>query len=349
MPPFRLLILLYAASIPSLLSAQSTSPCNWNPDYDGDNTIGVNDLLALLGVFEEVDSDADGIFDSQDDCVGIYDACGICDGPGATFPIIDEIIYVTDSVFLPPVGSWYVFTYAVDTIYTYVCPVEGCTNSVASNFNPLAVIEDGSCLLGPAQCGGQSSITFDGDTYNLVGIGTQCWFKENLRSDIYRNGDPIPGDLSDDEWSNATSGAQAASNVYSHTIYGRYYNWFATQDTRGLCPMGFHVPSDAEWMTLEMELGMTEAQAHSSGWRGTDQGLQMKSSPNDSPSWNGSNTSGFSGVYAGYRHDGGEFGGQCWWWSATTAIYRTLDSGFSTVDRFSGNPANGFSIRCIKD
>jgi|LauGreDrversion4_2_1035121.scaffolds.fasta_scaffold300525_2 hypothetical protein len=201
MLPFRLLLLLCAASIPSLLSAQSTSPCTWNPDYNGDNAIGISDLLALLSVFEEVDNDDDGIFDSQDDCVGIIDpcgvcngtgmdadadgicddadpcvgvpdACGLCNGPGPTFPIIDEIIYATDSVFLPPVGSWYVFTYAVDTLYTYVCPVQGCTDTSATNFNPSAVIEDGSCMYGPAQCGA-------GYTSATLVLYTDSWGYEN--------------------------------------------------------------------------------------------------------------------------------------------------------------------------
>jgi uncharacterized protein (TIGR02145 family) len=387
MLPFRLLLLLCAASIPSLLSAQSTSPCNWNPDYNGDNAIGISDLLALLSVFEEVDNDDDGIFDSHDDCVGIIDpcgvcngtgvdadadgicddadpcvgmldACGLCNGPGPTFPIIDEIIYATDSVYLPPVGSWYVFTYAVDTLYTYVCPVQGCMDPAATNFNPSAVIEDGSCMYGPAQCGGQSTITFDGYTYALVGIGTQCWFKENLRSDNYRNGDPIPGELSDGQWNSTMVGAQSVYNndVANLATYGRLYNWYATQDSRGLCPTGFHVPSDGEWMTLEMTLGMTQAQGDGWGWRGTDQGAQMKASPSDTPSWNGANTSGFSGLPAGERGSSGflyYLGSNGNWWSSSlhggNAIFRSLVTGYSNVYRFNFSQHYGFSVRCVQD
>jgi uncharacterized protein (TIGR02145 family) len=326
MRPSRLLFFL-AACLPSLAFAQSSAPCAWNPDFDGDNAIGVNDLLALLGVFEEVDSDGDGIFDSQDDCVGVYDACGVCNGagvdadadgicddvdpcvgaldecgfcngPGPNFPVIDEIIYATDSVFLPPVGTWYVFSYAVDTLYTYVCPVQGCTDTQASNFNPLAEIEDGSCTYGPAQCGGQSTVTFDGYTYALVGIGTQCWFKENLRSDNYTNGDAIFGNLSDEQWSNTTSGAQAIYNndLDNLSSFGRLYNWYATQDSRGLCPAGFHVPSDAEWFTLENFLGGAPIT-----------GAALKNSPMDDPPWDGWNSSGFGGLPAGYRDRNGAF------------------------------------------
>jgi len=136
------------------ITASAQYASDWNPDADGDNTIGVNDLLALLSVFEETDADNDGIFDSQDDCVGVLDACGVCNGPGPT-------VLVGDSL---------------------VCPVYGCTDNLASNFSASANTDDGTCTYGPAQCGGQSTVTFDGHTYNLVGIGNQCWFKENLEA-----------------------------------------------------------------------------------------------------------------------------------------------------------------------
>ena len=72
---------------------------------------------------------------------------------------------------------------------------------------------------------------------------------ENLRTSKYRNGHAIPGNLSDDEWTSAISGAQA---VYDNkkanlSTYGRLYNWYAVNDPRGLCPTGWHVPTDAEW------------------------------------------------------------------------------------------------------
>jgi uncharacterized protein (TIGR02145 family) len=359
----------------------------WDPDADGDDVIGVYDLLALLGVFEEVDSDGDGIFDSLDNCVGGYDdcgvcngngedadtdglcdnvdpcvgeidPCGVCNGPGPSVPVIDEIVYATDSVFLPPVGTWYVFSYAVDTLYTYVCPVSGCTDTQASNFNPLAVIEDGSCSFGPAQCNGQSTVTFDGHTYALLGIGTQCWFKENLRSGNYRNGDAIPGNLSSSSWQNTTSGAQTiySNNAGNLTTYGRLYNWYATQDSRGLCPTGFHVPSDSEWMMLEMALGMTDLQSNAWGWRGIDQGTQMKSSLVDSPPWNGTNSSDFSGLPAGFRNSlsfYGSLGTMSIWWTATPnadyAFSRSLQSSEQKVNRSQGVLQSGFSVRCVQD
>jgi uncharacterized protein (TIGR02145 family) len=228
------------------------------------------------------------------------------------------------------------------------------------NFNPTATEDDGSCELpGPAQCGGASTVTFDGHTYALVGIGSQCWFKENLRSDSYRNGDPIPGNLTNSQWTSMGSGAQAVySNAPSNlSTYGRLYNWYAVNDARGLCPTGWHVPTDGEWMELEMELGMTAGQANATGWRGTDQGAQMKASFSDSPFWNGTNSSGFSALPGGFCYDvDGSFyylGSVGYWWSSTpfgSSIWsRDLGSGSSDVGRGTDDVLDGFSVRCLKD
>ncbi len=123
---------------------------------------------------------------------------------------------------------------------------------------------------------------------------------------------------------------------------------------RGLCPSGWHVPTDGEFMTLEMELGMSESEANGTGWRGTDQGTQMKSSASDSPAWNGTNTSGFSGLAGGYRYTMG------------TSLWRQLRLflvGFGlrsirlvpywmvvtlkSSDNY--NLRDGFSVRCVRD
>ena len=242
-----------------------------------------------------------------------------------------------------------------------------------SNYIPEAVIEDGSCVYGPLECGGVSTVTYDGYTYDLVAIGDQCWFAENLRSEHYANGDAIPGDLSDGEWENAVDtnlGAQAVygegtSVVYSGSDdevmnlanYGRLYNWYAVDDSRGLCPSGWHVPTDGEYMTLEMSLGMSESEANGTGGRGTDQGTQMKSSASDSPAWNGTNTSGFSGLAGGYRFSGGDFhygGNYGYFWSASAygiyAWYRKLNGGNTEVNRDTNSSRrDGFSVRCVRD
>ena len=219
-------------------------------------------------------------------------------------------------------------------------------------------------------CG--NPVNYNGYNYATVQIGGQCWFAENLRTEFYQNGDSIPGDLSDEEWVNADNtnfGAQAVygegtsqvnngsdDEVTNLADYGRLYNWYAVDDARGLCPSGWHVPTDGEWMTLEMGLGMTEAQANSTGLRGTDQGTQMKSSPVDSPSWDGTNTSGLSVLAGGTRGlDGGFWneGGSGYCWSASAngadALGRALVSGFTGVDRDYINQLYGFPVRCVRD
>ena len=89
-------------------------------------------------------------------------------------------------------------------------------------------------------CKGITTVTFDGHTYALVGIGTQCWFKENLRSDTYRNGDAIPGDLNDSLWTSTHLGVQTVyeNDPANLATYGRLYNWYAINDARGLSPVG---------------------------------------------------------------------------------------------------------------
>ena len=329
--------------------AQGQIPCDcYNPDQNFDNAITITDLLGLLALFGQLDADNDGIWNVVDECHGLVDACGVCNGPGATVPVWGEVVYVTDSTFVESCGIWHTFTFPVDTLVTYVCPVPGCTDSNALNFNASANVDDGSCTYGPAQCGGASTVTFDGHTYALVGIGTQCWFKENLRNDNYRNGDPIPGDLTNSQWASTGTGAQAVYNNDPANLatYGRLYSWYAVNDARGLCPVGFHVPTDSEWTVLENALGGSSVA-----------GTALKSSAADSPPWDGSNSSGFSALPGGRRnYDGGNFGllgSYGYWWSSSPsgsgAWNRYLLSGYSSVVRGNGLVRHGFSVRCVRD
>ena len=209
-----------------------------------------------------------------------------------------------------------------------------------------------------SSCSG--SVRFDGYDYRIVEIGSQCWFAENLRTTHYANGDPIPGSLTDSEWASTTFGAQA---IYGQKwanleTYGRLYNWYAVEDSRGLCPSGWHVPTNREWKALEMELGMTYSEANATRWRGTDQGAYLKSSSTDSPSWNGTNASGFSALPGGLRNSsfGNFYGGGSYgsWWSASShgpssAWNRMLGSASDYVNRDGKSLRSGFSVRCVRD
>ena len=174
---------------------------------------------------------------------------------------------------------------------------------------------DGDGICDDWPCGGLWN--YQGYNYSTVLIGEQCWFAENLRSENYENGDVIPAGLSNSEWDSTSYGAVA---VYNLETFGRLYNWFAVNDARGLCPSGWHVPTDGEWMTMEMALGMSESEANDTGYRGTDQGTQLKTTYG----WdgiNGTNSSGFSGLPGGWRHsEGGHWDWQ--WWRGTFGVPR---------------------------
>ena len=142
-------------------------------------------------------------------------------------------------------------------------------------------------------CG--EAITYAGVGYSTVQIGDQCWFAENLRTTTYLNGDAIPQNLSDGDWSSTSSGAMAFyNNVPTNS---GLYNWYAVDDARGLCPSGWHVPTDAEWTILTDHLG-----------GGSLAGGQMKTNYGWYNGGNGTNSSGFSGLPGGNRSYFGLFG-----------------------------------------
>ena len=219
------------------------------------------------------------------------------------------------------------------------------------------------------------AVNFNNYAYQTVLIGSQCWFAENLRTTTYADGTVIPAGLTDGEWISTTAGATAvygegssSCNNYSPDIdacddaqslaaYGRLYNWYAVDDDRGLCPAGWHVPTDEEWMVLEMELGMSESEANSLGWRGTDEGAQLKSASGWSSGGNGTDDFGFSALPGGYcAHTSGTFqnaGVNGYWWSSSPSAYyfwsRSLSHDESGISRFYNFPRYGFSVRCVRD
>ena len=190
----------------------------------------------------------------------------------------------------------------------------------------------------------------DGNTYNTVVIGTQEWMQENLKVSKYRNGDPIPTNLSNTTWQNTTSGAYAIYNdsTTNNSIYGKLYNWYAVADPRELCPVGWHMPSDSEWTTLENFLG---------GSLVAGGAMKAVSTLWLSPNTGATNSSGFSGLPGGYRSSNGSyfnvgnFGG---WWSSTQASttdawYRGLNSNNGDVTRNDASERFGLSVRCVRD
>lgn len=184
--------------------------------------------------------------------------------------------------------------------------------------------------------------------FKTVEIGAQTWMAENLNTNAFRNGDPIPQAITNEEWDKAAKERKPAWSYYDNNPenekkYGKLYNWYALNDPRGLAPAGWHVPNDKEWKILKEFLGEMS-------------GVKMKSTSGWNNEGNGTNSSGFSGLPGGQR--GGSFislGSQGFWWS--TDVDFTGDAYSSTLSWVadylylsnSYAPGNGLSVRCVKD
>jgi uncharacterized protein (TIGR02145 family) len=212
----------------------------------------------------------------------------------------------------------------------------------AANLSLQAEIDALSCYAG---------VEMDGYRYKGVPIGEQCWFAENLRTTMYADGSAIPEVTGYSAWSGLSSGARCYydNDPVTSYGYGRMYNWHAVDDTRGLCPTGWHVPTDDEWTALETYLG---ANGHS----GTE-GTALKSTSGWNSGGNGTDDFGFSALPGGLRYaNNGNFnvaGNSGYWWSSSPsggdAWRRALSSNYPDFNQNNGNPRFGFSVRCLRD
>ena len=203
----------------------------------------------------------------------------------------------------------------------------------------------------------------EGNEYTTVKIGDQWWMAENLRTSQYNNGNVIPTGFSNIDWEYAAVGAYSIyNNSTDHdSTYGKLYNWKAVTDSRGICPVGWRIPSDEDWKTLEMHLGMTADQANAGGWRGTDEGGKLKVVGTEfwnEPNTGATNDSGFSALPGGARTYLGEYiflNEWAYFWSSTyqtenySSWYRVLAYNEARVFRFYNQQNTGMSVRCMKD
>ena len=193
-------------------------------------------------------------------------------------------------------------------------------------------------------------------------IGTQIWSKKNLDVTTYRNGDPIPQVTDNTIWANLTTGAWCWFNNDSSTygpIYGRLYNWYAVSDSRGLAPVGWHVPTDSEWNKMTKYLDVSVDTTCNACYSGTTVGGQLKSTMFwNIPNFGATNSSGFSGLPGGSRSNyPGTFSPlnyYGYWWSASafdtaSAWGRGLYYSNSNIYRYNYSEACGFSVRVVRD
>ena len=201
----------------------------------------------------------------------------------------------------------------------------------------------------------------DGNMYKTISIGTQEWMAENLKVSHYQNGDTIAVVTDNTSWIGLSTGGTCWYNNDSATYdcpYGKLYNWYAVTDARNLCPVGWHVPSDAEWNTLIGYLdpmyyqGVSGTQSNTAGGKMKSTGTQYWGAPNVAD-----NGSGLSGMPSGFRYGNGSTslaGSNASWWSATqnntfNAWFRYVYGGSAGVSRGMNSKAYGYSVRCVKD
>jgi uncharacterized protein (TIGR02145 family) len=215
----------------------------------------------------------------------------------------------------------------------------GCSNSTDSNENTNpntnATVTD-----------------VDGNIYQTITICNQVWAQKNLQVSHYKNGDIVPQVTDATQWKNLTTGAWCYYNndPSTESTYGKLYNWYAVADPRGLAPVGWHVPSDAEYNTLIEnclggfgEAGGKMKEIGTTNW--------------DSPNTLATNSSGFTALPGGYRTFSGNFDyirKQGNFWStteenATRGKFLTLLNTISNATRSDIYKFYGFSVRCVKD
>ena len=223
----------------------------------------------------------------------------------------------------------------VESLSVYVMVVNGVYDFTGVNTNDFA------------NCGVITDIR-DGNSYQTVLIGEQCWMAENLK---YLPSVVGPGTGSQStpyyyvygyDGTNVTD-AKATSN---YTTYGVLYNWTAAMDA---CPDGWHLPSDAEWTELTDYLGGKSV----AGGKLKETGTTHWASPNTGAT----NETGFTALPGGYRSSYGDFyyiRYYGYWWSSTEGIAsyawnRYLNFGNSSVNKDYDYRSVGFSVRCVRD
>jgi len=206
----------------------------------------------------------------------------------------------------------------------------------------------------------------DGNMYITMEFGDQVWMVDNLKVTHYRDGTEIQFHTytSYPSWYNLTTGAYSIYNSDTNNLgtYGALYNWYAVADTHIISPEGWHVPTDAEWMELEIFLGMDSSEVDNTYYRGSNEGSKLAGT---AALWNNGalkndpefSVSEFTALPSGCRTNSGNYFGLSDWaffWTATDygehhSMRRVLYYDQMGVQRLYSELNYGFSIRCVRD
>ncbi|NLA23934.1 MAG: hypothetical protein GX879_03105 [Bacteroidales bacterium] len=198
----------------------------------------------------------------------------------------------------------------------------------------------------------------DNYMYKIVEIGEHVWMAEDLKTTKYRDKSDIPKINDTDEWVLQNEGAWCYYD--NNNAESKLYNWYSVNDTRNICPYGWHIPADYEWMLLETEIGLPQNLLDTSDWRGHDLAWKLKES--EEIFWLNNkevntNITGFSARANGMRNFAGNF-----YYKTTNAVYwtstesnseyawcRGLQYDNNGIFREDGRKNMGFSLRCMKN
>jgi len=247
-------------------------------------------------------------------------------------------------------GSYNTDIYPLTANTTYYVRAYATNSSGTAYGNQITITTTGGTTTNPYL---NPNLTYgtvtdiDGNTYATIQIGTQTWMAENLKTTRYNDGTAIPNVTDRGIWGGLTTGAWCNydNNASNNSTYGKLYNWYAV-NTGKLAPAGWHVPSEAEWQTLNNYFGNSVAAG------------EMKTTTLwNSPNTGATNSSGFTALPAGYRADNGIFfeigvSGDFWSSTVTTtgnARIRYLYYEYPNVLGLNFVFRSGCSVRCVRD
>jgi uncharacterized protein (TIGR02145 family) len=191
-------------------------------------------------------------------------------------------------------------------------------------------------------------VDHEGNIYATVKIGDQTWMAENLKTKEFMNGDSIPT-MRLDVSAEAEPNYQWAYDYDEHNVdvYGRLYTWYTVTDSRQICPVGWHIPSDQEWELLK------------SGLDGDGAGGKLKEAGTEhwqTPNAGATDVAGFKALPGGYRSFEAEFVSlhvSGYFWSSTPdanlAWGQRMYYNDTISERWAFRKAAGVSVRCVKD
>ena len=250
-----------------------------------------------------------------------------------------------------------IWIYLLMIIGTFLLATNSCKKDNTTNNNNSNTVKD-----------------LDGNVYHTITIGTQTWMVENLKTTKFSDSTVIPHVTSMTDWAALRTPGfctyNNTTNADTINTYGRLYNWY-TVNTGKLCPTGWHVPTDAEWTTLENYLI-----ANGYNYDGSTAGNMYAKALASATGWSLStiagavgntdfsakrNASGFTAVAGGYRYysesiygNNPNIGKNGYWWTSSEfstayAFYRSMYFDSDSVENGNYNKRFGLSVRCLKD